>query len=57
MLFDCNLFSRERIAFENSTGKGFDFEVLLEDNVDVAKAAVEVGCRIYDRVAQFCLSQ
>jgi hypothetical protein len=57
MLFDCNLFSRERISFENSTGKEFDFEVLLEDNVDVAKAAVEVGCQIYDRVAQFCSSQ
>jgi hypothetical protein len=52
LLFHCPAFSDIRDAFLNETDRVFAFEVLFIDNKVISNSAVELGKKLFERVAQ-----
>jgi hypothetical protein len=52
LLFECFVFNDIRAIFGNEANRVFTFEVLFVDDKEVANSAVDLGKRIYQRVAQ-----
>jgi hypothetical protein len=55
LLFECTLFERERVNFVRAVGVPFEFSCLTKDDAQMARAVVDLGIAIYEKVRSLCV--